>query len=64
MLRDPSYMDAAIYTLMGYFLSWQPSEIDRMEYATLVKCLEVMAAVLEQGIAKYSVRDWSRGVKL
>ena len=47
-----AYADAVIYVTLGYYLSWQPSEIDEMDYETLVKCMQIVSAMIGEGISK------------
>ncbi|MCS7136734.1 MAG: hypothetical protein NZ941_00010 [Candidatus Caldarchaeum sp.] len=37
-----------IYVMFGYYLGWQPSEVERMDYALVVKCSQVLQAMFEQ----------------
>ncbi|MEM1800928.1 MAG: hypothetical protein QXF58_04225 [Desulfurococcaceae archaeon] len=55
MLRNPEYYEAAIYVMLGYFLSWPPSEIDKMDFDTLMKCMEILEAMMKEGVSKAEV---------
>jgi hypothetical protein len=50
--------------MLGYFLGWQPSEIDKMDYYTLVKCMEVVQALVDEGVRKSNLELLKGKVKL